>query len=204
MTLSSAKMSLSNSNSPSSKDFKQGYPGKCGVLMGNVVGKSLKTRPVVVIAFSKRLKDITVGDYTVLFEPGPYMLYVPEGKYNIAAFEDVNNNDICEQDEFLGQYNTSEVISITAGQVIGELDFEIYKNREVRFSLSIDLKIPSHDSFILSSLDRGGTVSLDNKLFSKKYGSMGLWDASRFIETLGINIYALESFDSTKVPILFH
>lgn len=198
-----AKLNLPPLYSPTSDDIKQALPERCGVLMGNVISKSLTRSPLVIIASSKQFTKRKIADYTVLPEPGPYMLYVPEGRYNILAFADFNNNLICEQGEFVGRHENPETVSIAAGQVIGELDFVITSRGKELFNFPIDLRIPFHGFNKSSSLENGGTVSLDDGMFSKKYGSIGLWAPSRFIEAVGVDIYALEKFDKAKIPILF-
>ena len=100
--------------------------------MGNVISKAQLKGPLIIVATSSQTKNPIMADYTVLSEPGPYMLYVPEGKYQIFAFEDLNSNQIYEKNEWVGQYENPRTIVMAAGQVIGELDFEISGNQLAR------------------------------------------------------------------------
>lgn len=196
-------MNLSPFYNPGPDDIKQAQPERCGVLMGKIVSKYPVKSPLVIIAVSKQITNKKVADYNILPEPGPYMLYVPEGRYNILAFADFNKNLICEQNEFVGQHENPGIVSIAGGQVIGELDFVISNTGKKLFDFPIDLKMPLHKHKKLNSLEDGEIVSLDDDMFSRKYGSVGLWTPSRFIEAVDVNIYALEKFDKAKIPVLF-
>jgi len=203
MIFEQAKLDVPPFLSPTAEDIKQALPEKCGVLMGRVISASPGRRPFVVIAFSKQFSKNRIADYTVLPEPGPYMLYVPEGSYNIFVFADFNENLICDRNEFVGQHENPDIVGVTAGQVVGELDIVISNSWNKLFDFPIDLKIPSQEDSKSHSLENGGIVSLNDEMFSRKYGSIGLWSPFRFIESVGVNIYSLEKFDKTKTPILF-
>ena len=202
MTFTKVKVDLSLSQDPKPQDIKQGFPGKCGILMGNVTDHINGQKPMIIIACPSQNANI-IADYSILTEPGPYLLFVPEGKYHVFAFEDLNHNQIYEKNEFVGQLDNPRMVSIIAGQVIGKLDFEITKNKVRTFSSTIAMKVTSPNPQRLVSLEQGGTVNLDHDFFSDEFGTMGLWNVSTFIATLGINIYALTPFDKSKIPILF-
>jgi len=203
MTYKKSRLYFPAFRSPTPDHIKQALPEKCGVLMGKVVSESLEGRPFVILAFSTQFSRNRIADYTALPEPGPYMLYVPEGRYNILAFADFNKNLICEQNEFVGQHENPDIVSVAAGQVVGELDIVISSTGKKLFDFPIDLKIPYHENDKPISLEDGGMISLDDEIFSRKYGSTGLWSPSEFIEQVGVNIYSLEKYDKTKTPILF-
>lgn len=203
MTYERARLYFSASGSRTPDDIKHALPEQCGVLTGRLVSDSLEGRPFVIIAFSTQFSRNCIVDYTVLPEPGPYMLYVPEGEYNILAFADFNGNLICEQNEFVGQRENPDVVSVAPGQVVGELDIVISSAGKKLFDFPIDLKIPHHKDTKPIALEHGGIINFDDEIFSRKYGSIGLWSPSEFIERVGVNVYALEKFDATKTPILF-
>lgn len=202
MTLKQAGLSFPTTSTPTPDDLRQALPEKCGVLMGKVISEAPTTKPVVVIAFSQEFSKNRISDYTVLPEPGPYLLYVPEGMYSILVFVDLNEDFICEQNEFLGQHENHETIKLTAGQVVGGLDVVISSTRIKPFDSPVELKF-SRGQYRPRSLEDGGTVHLDDEIFSRKYGSIGLWTPSKFIQAVGVDIYSLDRFDKTKTPILF-
>lgn len=185
------------------EDIKQTSPEKCGVLMGNIISNLQRTKPLVVVAYSERYSKNRIADYTVLCKSGPYMLYVPRGTYDIVVFEDADGDLLCEQDEFLDRFESNGSISIEAGQVLGKLDIVITDSGNKHFDYPISLEIPTDTGSKLKTLVTGGTVDLESDMFSRKYGAMGLWSPSKFVNAVGGSVYALEKYDSSKIPILF-
>ena len=202
MTIEQVKSRFHTTSSPTPHKLEQALPEKYGVLMGKVIGEASTRKRVVVIAFSHDLSRNRIGNYTVLPEPGPYLLYVPEGIYNILVFVDVNDNFICEANESVGQHENPDTIRVSAGEVVGELNIVISSAQIKPFDSPVELKVSQRQDRP-RSLEDGGTVHLDDKIFSRKYGSIGLWDPSKFIKEVGVDVYARDAFDETKTPILF-
>jgi pimeloyl-ACP methyl ester carboxylesterase len=197
------KLNFIPRNRSEPEDIKQSSPEKCGVLMGKIIGNVQRTKPIVVVAYSERYSKNRIADYTVLFKPGPYMLYVPEGTYDIVVFEDANGDLLCERDEFLDRFKNAGSVSVEEGQVVGKLDIKITTTGNKHFDYPISLEIPSDTDGKLETFVTGGTVDLESEMFSRKYGAIGLWSPSKFVNELGGSIYALEKYDSSKIPILF-
>ncbi|MBN1847146.1 MAG: hypothetical protein JW932_01025 [Deltaproteobacteria bacterium] len=202
MTYTKVKLKLVGSQDPKPQDIKQAFPAKCGVLMGEVTDRTNRHQSIIIVASPSQNANI-IADYTVLARPGPYLLFLPEGKYRIIAFKDLNNNQVCEENEFVGQLDRPHTVFIVAEQVIGGLDFEITENKNNPFVSYTDLKITSPMTGGLNSLEQEGSINLEHIFFSKEYGSMGLWNIASFIKKLGINIFGLTPYDPSKVPILF-
>ncbi|HID28624.1 MAG TPA: hypothetical protein EYP19_01320, partial [Desulfobacterales bacterium] len=181
MTLEQVKSRFHTTSSSSPQRLERALPEKYGVLMGKVISEAPTDKRVVVIAFSQELSGNTIGDYTVLSEPGPYLLYVPEGIYRILLFVDVNDNFICETNEFVGQHENPDFARVSAGEVVGECNIVISRGRIKPFDSPVELKL-SHAKDKPRSLEDGGTVHLDDEIFSRKYGSIGLWTPSKFIK----------------------
>ena len=184
-------------------------PKKSCVLMGEIKEKGRTSRPVLVVAFSKQYsvkqqaQIIRVADSILLKEPGPYMLYVAEGEYNVIAFIDFNENLIYESDDFAGCYGMPDIVSVKSEQVMGGLDIVVSEITGKSFGFPISIKASEYEDKKNPSLENEGVVSLDDKIFSRKYSSMGLWSPAKFIIKAGINIYSLEKYDESKTPILY-
>jgi hypothetical protein len=188
---------------PEPADIKQTSPEKCGYLIGRIICKSQRMKPLVVVAYSERYSKNRIADYTILYKPGPYMLYVPEGTYDIIVFEDADGDSVCKQDEFLNRFESNGSVSIEAGQVVGKIDIIVTDSENKPFEYPISLKISPDADSKLKTFVTGGTVDLESDMFSKKYGTIGLWSPSEFVNAVGGSIYALEKYDSSKIPILF-
>lgn len=179
------------------------------VLMGKITGSSSTDGPVTVVACSKQFstdkntQTIQLADYIMLPETGAYTLFVSEGRYNLFAFIDSNRNFILEQNEWVGQYGNPDLVSVKAGQVIGNLDIEISATAKKRFDFPISLQRLPFKETNKSTLENGGVIQLDDEIFSNNYGTMGLWRPDEFIEKLGVDVYALNRYDPDQIPVLF-
>ena len=129
MTLEQVQSRFHTTSSPTPHKLEQALPEKYGVLMGKVISEAPTRKRVVVIAFSHELSRNRISDYTVLPEPGPYLLYVPEGIYSILVFVDLNDNFICETNELVGQHENPDTIRASAGEVVEELNIVISSTR---------------------------------------------------------------------------
>jgi Tfp pilus assembly protein PilF/uncharacterized alpha/beta hydrolase family protein len=184
-------------------------PKKSCVLMGEIKIKGRISRPVLVVAFSKqysvrqKAQIIRVADSILLKRPGPYMLYVTEGEYNVAAFIDFNENLIYESDDFAGWYGMPDTAFVKSEPVIGSLDIVVSEKADKSFGFPISIKASEYEDKKKPSLANEGVVALDDKIFSRKYSSMGLWSPAKFMIEEGINIYSLKQYDKSKTPILY-
>jgi Flp pilus assembly protein TadD len=184
-------------------------PKKSCILMGEIKKTERTSRPVLVVAFLKqysvkqKAQIIKVADSILLKEPGPYMLYVTQGEYNVAAFIDFNENLLYESDDFAGWYGMPDTVSIKSEQVMNGLDIVLSEKTDKPFDFPISIKASEYEEKKNLCLENEGVVNLDDKIFSSKYSSMGLWSPAEFIIKAGINIYSLEHYDKSKTPILF-
>ncbi|HGY10825.1 MAG TPA: hypothetical protein ENK36_00485 [Desulfobacterales bacterium] len=126
-------------------------PKKSCVLMGEIKKKGRTSRPVLVVAFSKQYsvrqqaQIIRVADSILIKEPGPYMLYVTQGEYNVAAFMDFNENLLYESDDFAGWYGMPDTASVKADQVMSGLDIVVSDKAEKSFGFPISIKASEHE-----------------------------------------------------------
>ena len=191
------------------EQYLDNSPKKSCVLMGEVTKKGRTSRPVLVVAFLKqyavkqKAQIIRVADSIFLKEPGPYALYVTEGEYNVAAFIDFNENLLYEDDDFAGWYGMPDTVSVTSNQVMGNLDIVVSEKPDKSFGFPISIKASEYKDKKNLSLESEGVIDLDDKIFSRKYSTLGLWSPAKFIIKEGINIYSLERYDQSKTPILY-
>ncbi len=191
------------------KQYLDDSPKKSCILMGEIKKKERTSRPVLVVAFLKqysvkqKAQIISVAGSILLKEPGPYMLYVTQGDYNIAAFIDFNENLLYESDDFAGWYGMPDTATIKSEQVMSGLDIVLSEKTDKSFDFPISIKASEHEEKKNPSLENQGIIDLDDKIFSKKYSSMGLWSPAKFIIKANINIYSLEHYDQSKIPILY-
>ncbi len=164
---------------------------------------SYQDMPVIVAAYSKMDSTRTIVHYTTLHEPGPYELMLPAGTYNIVAFGDKNINLIYDKGEPAGQILSVGQVSAPAGGVIGNLDIVISEQNSKKIDLPPGSKIPPKEYTEFHSTCPGAIAKMDDFVFSDEYGVKGLWNSMDFFREIGGNVYFLEEYDPTKIPILF-
>ncbi|MBN2688068.1 MAG: hypothetical protein JXR85_07805 [Deltaproteobacteria bacterium] len=203
MTVSDIKLELYPPHHHDAETFRMAHPDDCGILLGTINPGESIPGTFVVVAFPADLVNTKPADFTVLPGVGPYMLYVPPGRYCIVAFEDFNNNRVCDQNELVGRLETPAIVIVEGGEVIGDLDLTVGEHGTHFLDFPIDVRLSAPVRDATKTVDYDAVVSLDEAFFSKEYGSTGLWSSSRFIDEIGVNIYGLDHYDKEKIPILF-
>ena len=174
------------------------------VLVGIVSSPlSYDDMPVVVAAYSKKDSKRAIVHYTTLHELGPYELMVPKGTHNIVAFGDKNKNLIYDKREPAGQILSAEQVSTPAGGVAGNLDIVITEQNSHKIDLPVESKMPPKEYKGFHSTCPGAIANMDDFVFSDEYGKRGFWTGLEFFKEIGGNVYFLEVYDPTKIPILF-
>ncbi len=180
------------------------FAKKSAVLVGNVSGtSSFRNMPIVVAAYSKKDSKRTIAHYTTLHELGPYELMVPTGNYNIVAFGDMNKNLIYDRGEPAGQILSAEQVSVPTGGVVRDLDIVISEQNSKKFDFPVGSIIPQKKYKNFHSTGPGAIANIEDYVFSDEYGKKGFWTSGEFFKEIGGNVYFLEAYDPTKIPILF-
>lgn len=203
MTLTKIKMDLAPFYQTKARDIKEAMPGDCGFLIGEIEGSPSWQGLLTVVALPELLNRNVPSDCILLSQPGPYLLYVPQGAYEIYAYADRNENGACERGELVGRCERPRVVRLAAGQVIAGLDFQIDETDSGNRDVPVALKMPASISKRLRGLAAGRVMRLEDDRFANRYASMGLWNPWEFIRNFGVNILALEPFDPEKIPVLF-
>lgn len=203
MTVQYLKMRITGEHRTDAADIKQAQPEKCGVIMGRMIGKLALGYPVVVAAVTAGPEASAVADYTVLPSPGPYMLYVPKGRYHILAFADYKKDVTYDVDNLIGRYAAQGGLTIAAGQVCGGLDILLDSGGVPAADFKGPLRMTSKQRINAFNADNNTPLNLDDRHFARQFGTLGLWEPSRFINTVGVNIYCLKPYQASKIPVLF-
>jgi pimeloyl-ACP methyl ester carboxylesterase len=145
----------------------------------------------------------------VFIEPtGDFSFLVPAGVYSLAAFEDVNNNMICDTGEAAGFYGGPDKIVVPSGSI------DAASNRD---ATGLTIRITSQALIlhrfpeltqtpiaVAQSLMRLGSIAqLDDPIFSPENGALGYWKPATFMQNLGFGIYFSEPYHPRKVPVIF-
>jgi uncharacterized alpha/beta hydrolase family protein len=174
------------------------------ILVGTVIESGTAEKaPVVVLAYSKTGSDRNIAHYTELHEPGPYELIVPEGEYFIFAFIDTNRDLIYQDGEPSGQYSSQGLSVGRSSGVIINLNIVLKKQGDAIIDFPAGTAVAQNRPEKLHSTSPGAIAALDDPLFDSDNGVKGYWQPLEFFRETGGNVYFLQPFDSSKVPVLF-
>lgn len=173
------------------------------ILMGEVVCENEDDYPVSVIAYPRSFQNKTLVDYIVLYRSGPFMIYVPEGRYVIYAVSDIDNNSVFETDEVSGIYGEGTEIVVENGEVKKNIDITVSKNNMGKIKFPQELTLQDDFDTAIYTGGNGQIRKIYDEMFSPEKAAAGWWTPSWFMKAYGANIYFAEPYDPSKIPILF-
>lgn len=160
------------------------------VLAGRVVAQRPDAR-IVVAALHR--PDGTIAHHVVLHGPGGYELIVPEGNYDVVAFEDANRNFAFDAEEASGR--ASAPVRAAGSGTVMAVDIVLARNAP---ALPVGREFaPRRDT------QAGAIARLDDPIFDPAFGRKGYWEPMSFFREAGGNIHFLEPYDPARVPVLF-
>ncbi|TKB25467.1 alpha/beta hydrolase [Desulfopila sp. IMCC35006] len=159
--------------------------------------------PILVVTYSKIGSHRNIEHYTKLHEAGPYELIVPKGEYFIFAFVDINHDSIYQHGEPSGQYSAQGLLVEQSGGVLINLDISIKNQEDGNVDFPTGTLVATKKSDTLHSTSPGAIADLNAPLFDYENGAKGYWQPLEFFKENGGNIYFLQPFDPTKIPVLY-
>jgi hypothetical protein len=124
------------------------------------------------------------------------MLYVPKGRYHILAFADHKKDGTYDAGNLIGRYAAQGCLTIAAGQVCGGVDILLDSGGVPAADFKGPLRMTSKQRISVFNADNDTPLNLDDRHFARQFGTLGLWEPSRFIDTVGVNIYCLEPYQA--------
>ena len=159
--------------------------------------------PLVVAAYAKAGRRCEIAHYTLLHEPGPYELMVAPGDYMIVGFVDQNGDLTYQPGEAVGQYRDRPLTVDEASSLVIDLNMTLAPTGGAIIDFPPGTPVtdqpPEHPVYT----SPGVVTDLANPIFDPENGVHGYWHPMDFARTFGGNIYFLESYDPTKIPVLF-
>ena len=173
------------------------------VIMGEVISRKEYDYPVAVVAYPLSFSSSHLQDYIILDRAGPFMIYVPEGKYRLYVISDSNNDTFFEDREVSGSYNNEEEIVLYKGDVRSGLQLVTDIKASHQTALPENLVLRDDVAAIAYMGQNGQVRKLYDEIFSFTNAEVGLWKPSVFMKAYGANIYFTEPYDPNKIPVLF-
>jgi pimeloyl-ACP methyl ester carboxylesterase len=199
------QIKLNSNNSPTLN--RKLNPERCYTVYG-IAHSRLKTeRPTAVIALSYQDGKPEVVDSYFLKNGGYFSLFLPEGRYTLLAFADVNNDRKIDNNELVGGYKEELTLFDTlskSSKIMGDIDIFISMRSSEMPDLSFSLDLPQNYSTYESAPYPPGTLrSLADPIFSAEVSQRGVYEPSEFIKISPIYFYALNQFQPQKTPVIF-
>ena len=184
---------------PSAELLRQLDPQDCFLLKGRVVFTAEYKKPVLVVAVTDKFKKREIVAARILQIPVfLYLAYLPEGRYDLYFFADLDENGFFDADEMIGQ-TADEPIQISKAEVQDGLTisgpaFTLNPDRPAATDLPVKVKVR----------EQGYAYdSLDDEFFDPKYGIMGLYAPMAFMAHTQRYIFSLAKIDPEKTLVVF-
>ena len=126
--------------------------------------------PLVVAARSAAGPERIVTHYTVLHEPGPYELIVPQGQWQIIAFADTNSDLAWQPEESIGLYGEGPIRIDQAGGVIQDVNIVVRGKRQQVLDLPEDVIVTADKPANIHYTSSGAVRVLSDPLFNEDNG----------------------------------
>jgi len=192
---------------PTPKNLLLSSPESGFLVTGTVVGDLDKDIPLAVAAVTRWKSENRIAGYSILPAPGSYFLFLPEGRYRILVFADLNRNKVFEQDELINSNNNSDTLTVEKGRArngimpggVVSTDSVTPRNSEVTFDLDVPERNVSLQSLCFPAAE---ITTLADKRFEEDNGSLGLYDPAAYFEQANGFFFMLEEYDPEKIPLI--
>jgi uncharacterized alpha/beta hydrolase family protein len=159
--------------------------------------------PKVVVAFSSKYQpNERVEKMHFQVAGSHYGMSLPEGRYDLLVFADVDSDGVFNETEVVGQ-RTVDLSKATAPEmVLGQVDVDLTEPTSVGWNVAID--VPDTNGRPESLFYPAGTLrSLDDPIFDASFATLGMYDPASFLEQAPTAFYALEEDLGFKIPVIF-
>jgi pimeloyl-ACP methyl ester carboxylesterase len=174
-------------------------PEDCYLLWGRVVLNRDPKGPLLVVAVTDKFRKREIVASRILDAPAEdYQVYLPEGRYDLYFFADLDRNGYFDAHEMVGQ-TSGEPIEVSKadvkdGMTVNGPSFKLDLNGPTKTELPIQIKVREQANVF---------ASLDHDFFDPKYGLKGLYDPKSLIAHTQRFFFSLEKFDRDKTLVLF-
>jgi pimeloyl-ACP methyl ester carboxylesterase len=174
-------------------------PENCFFLVGLVSLTSDYQGPVLLVAVSDTFKKREIVAMSILQVPiHYYQVYLPEGRYDLYFFADLDGNGYFDAYEMIGQTAGLPIkISKTAikdNPTVYGPTLSLNPNRPATAALSVKVRVEGRSN---------AYIPLSDEFFAPRYGMMGLYDPRAMMSHTQRYFFSLEKFDPGKTIVFF-
>ena len=190
---------------PGQVNLKHMIDRKTYFVVGQTTDTNLKyaNLPLAVAAYSSKFKPHERVDTMYFAGAGTHFgLNLPEGDYQLLVFADMDNNQLFDQAEVIGQKRIALNQTTSPSKVLDRIEIHLSSPRRVDWVEAIpkpNLAEPQQSLFFPT-----GTIrSFDDPLFDENMATLGMYDPASFLEKAPTMFYALEEGLRFKIPVVF-
>jgi len=177
-------------------------------LHGRIEGIARAQGDVFVLLFAQKEEGLVLQSYTLPDDTGTYSFFVSPGEYQVAAFEDRNQNRHHDPGEPAGAWGRPDTIVVSLGEDsrarderLADLDFSLEAGP---FPLpEVDSSFEKSTRMSASLFKLGVLAGWGDPIFDDAHGGTGFWKPLTFLKQQGIGIYFMQPYQPGKIPILF-
>ena len=158
---------------------------------------------MAVAAYSDKFKKRERVDTMFLRGTGThYGLNLPEGRYSILVFADINNNKIFENTEVVSKNEVNVNNELAPDKILSRTNLKLSYAQSIKTLSAITRK---HATELSTSFyyPTGTIRSINDPIFDDNMSILGMYDPASFLENAPTMFYALEEDTSYKVPVIF-
>ncbi len=175
------------------------------VIMGRVDGGG---GAVMVAAYPTEGHGRALEHYVVLSGPGPFMLYLPAGRYHLYAFTDRDFDGYFRAGELSGACKDDAhpglaVIEIGEGEVRHGVLISAGTPKGAREELPRIFRVQGDPRALPRQPGNGEVAALYEERFCPENATTGWWTPTLFMQGFGARIYFVRPFEPGKIPVLF-
>ena len=178
----------------------------CAVIQGKIIPWRKNPPATLIIAWRLAPGNAAFSEYTTTDSNGAFSLYLPQGRYQLYAVTDDNQNGIFEDTEVCGVYGSYESIKsidLREGNLLNNVI--IFTSSDDRKTPALPASLPFGDAkfFDHRRTQNGQVLKIYSEVFSPKNAQTGYWNPTAFMRTFGAQIYLTEPYNPKKIPVLF-
>lgn len=159
--------------------------------------------PKAIVAFSSKYQPNELVE-TMHFEVAGshYGLNLPEGRYDLLVFADIDGDGVFGRTEVVGRREISLDEASIPDMVLGQVDVPLAEPTTIGWDVAID--VPDTRGRAESLFYPAGTLrTLDDPIFDASFSTLGMYDPASFLEQAPTMFYALEEDLGFKIPVIF-
>ena len=172
--------------------------GQCNDAAGKYDGM-----PKAIAAFSSKYQPNEHVDTMHFSVAGShYGMSLPEGRYDLLVFADIDGDGVFGRLEVVGQRTIDLNKATVPDMVLGQVDVRLTEPTTIDWDVAID--VPDTQGRAESVFYPAGTLrTLDDPIFDSSFATLGMYDPASFLEQAPTAFYALEDDLGYKIPVIF-